>query len=265
VSNSLDVLAEPEVRDALLLAEVGGWLHMFGKLHECFLNGYHSLDLEIPSDVPNNLFEFLSDATWTANIWNDLLKELPSSIPNSDSKDISIYSLIQKHRSKIGSVKQFLIRLIIDVHGRGSSIEKGISDNFTPDQKRGVYLSTALGYEYDTYIDLDVIRNNRKDLYKFLYTQLGNLKARNVKLTESEWVGFQQKFTRRIEKSFSQTVAETRRPFNDVTLLDQTAISVAFFKAALAQNLLREWKDPDQKEVAKKYHWCLLRIGLDGG
>ncbi len=52
MSNSLKVLADN--RDALLLAEVAAWLHMFGKFHEEFLKGVHGMDIEIPSDVPTD-------------------------------------------------------------------------------------------------------------------------------------------------------------------------------------------------------------------
>ena len=52
MANSLDVLAKH--RDALLLAEVAAWLHMFGKFHEEFLKGKHGLDKKIPEDVKTN-------------------------------------------------------------------------------------------------------------------------------------------------------------------------------------------------------------------
>ncbi len=105
----------------------------------------------------------------------------------------------------------------------------------------------------------------QQSLYRFLEIQLNYLKAKIASLDLSEWVDVRNKLIQVIQRSYCITVAETRRPLNDVTLLDQTAISVALFKAALAQNLLLgKWKDPNQAKVADKYRWRLLRVGLDG-
>src|SRR5205807_263790 len=154
-------------------------------------------------------------------------------------------------------------RLLIDVHGRGSGIEKGLLDRFAPPHKNPVYLATSLGYENP--IEPMDIQKARIDLYAFLEMNLEELKTKNANLSLEEWKSFRDEFIRKMEECFYITVAETRRPLNDVTLLDQTAISVAFFKAALAQNLLLgQWKDPLQNNISDKYKWRLLRIGLDG-
>ena len=256
MNNSLKVLSDN--RDALLLAEIGAWLHMFGKLHEGFLEGGPDLDKKIPGDVLTELSDLLIDGTWTGNIWNKLpIKELRA-------KGLSMSSLIKRHRPlKEGS--EGFIQLMADAHGRGSGIEKGILNRFAPVQKIDVYLSTSLGYETGKCIDLTAIRDSRQLLYDFLRKQLEDLKKRNAKLSCDEWSHFQREFVQRMVQSFSLTVADTRRPLNDVALVDQTAISVAFFKAALVQNLLlRKWKEPSQDKVADRYHWRLLRIGLDG-
>src|SRR6266568_1463349 len=114
MSKSLQVLADN--RDALWLAEVAAWLHMFGKLHEEFLKGSHGLDTQIPDDVPAELSQFLMDSNWPSNTWHKLpLKELRA-------RNLSIFSLIKRHKSlKKGS--EGLIQLIADAHGRGSGTE----------------------------------------------------------------------------------------------------------------------------------------------
>lgn len=256
MAKSLEELAKH--RDALLLAEVAAWLHMFGKFHEGFLKGDHELDIKIPDEVPDELLKLLKEGTWAGNIWNRLpIKELRA-------KGLRISDLIERHRRfKKGS--EGLIQLMADAHGRGSGIEKGILDRFGSPQEVNVFLSTSLGYEGDSNINLDEIQNRRLLLYDFLYLQLKRLKNRNVKLSLDEWMTLRSELIKKLTTEFQITVAETRRPLNDVALFDQTAISVAFFKAALAQNLLLgKWIDPSQRKAEDKYHWRLLKVGLDG-
>jgi hypothetical protein len=258
MSNSLQVLVDN--RDALLLAEVAAWLHMFGKLQEDFLNGKYHLDREIPKAVPLHfpqLDALLKDA-WFGGVW----KLLP--LGGTGTEKLTPAQLIRTHREDMSKYTEGLRKLLIDAHGLGSGIEKGmLLDRFASPHKNPVYLATSLGYERP--IKPTDIHTAQQGLYRFLEIQLNYLKAKIASFDFSEWVDVRNKLIQVIQQSYGITVAETRRPLNDVTLLDQTAISVALFKAALAQNLLLgKWKDPNQAKVADKYHWRLLRVGLDG-
>lgn len=139
-------------------------------------------------------------------------------------------------------------------------------NRFAPSQKNIVYPSTAFGAERNA-IDLNNLQIERHNFYSFLQTNLELLKN-SLALAGStfDWKGFRKNFISEIEQYFRQTVAETRRPLSDVSLFDQTSASVAFLKAALAQNLLTGWKEPPppDSKTEDKYHWRLLKIGLDG-
>jgi CRISPR-associated Csx11 family protein len=252
---NLDILRQH--RDALLLAEVAAWLHMLGKFHEDFLNGNQDLDIQIPPDLPTthpNL-DHLLRTPWTGPIWNGLgIKEL-------QANSLSIFDLAKEHRNP--QAPTGLQRLLQDAHGRGSGIEKGVLNRFAPEQSGVVYLATAFGQEARS-VELSELRTKRQALYDFLQNRLQDLFASSRNLSSFDWRGFRSGFIQRLDQDFRTTVAETRRPLNDVTLFDQTAASVAFFKAALAQNLLCGWRDPHQRNVAQKYHWQLLRIGING-
>ncbi len=261
-------------RDALLLAEVAAWLHMLGKFHEDFLKGQHDLDIQIPPDLTINfthLDNLLRDSSWSGAIWNGF------AVPEFQADSLSFYHFIEKHRTR--NVAEGLLKLMWDAHGRGSGIEKGVLNRFapgqtttvyqSPGQTTTVYQSTAFGTETDA-IDLDNLYNKKQCFYDFLQTNLELLKNSLIS-SNLNWQEFRHNFIFsigkcpfRIEDYFRQTVAETRRPLNDVSLFDQTAASVAFLKAALAQNLLLGWKDPITNTIADKYHWRLLRVGLDG-
>ena len=253
---SLQVLADK--REALLLAEVAAWLHMLGKFHEDFLNGRRrSLDIEIPSDLTKAYpqLDKLLRGTWAGEIWKQLgITEL-----QDDDKPLSVFELIKEHRNR--NAPTGLQRLMQDAHGRGAGTEKGTLNRFFPGQQGDVFLSTALGHEPRQPIDLSAVQRERQALYAFLEERLTQLKNTNGKVN---WSVFRRDFISRLENAFRLSVAETRRPINDITLFDQTFASVAFLKAALAQILLRGWHEPKQKDVANKYHWRILRVGLDG-
>ena len=144
MSTSLEILAEH--RDALLLAEVAAWLHMFGKLHECFLEGNHSLDIRIPEDVREDFPQLtnLLEDSWTGDVW----ATLDTIVLEFHVRRSSIFNMIDAHRkhrerdngknrdrSKLQESSGFL-RLMMDTHGRGSGTDKGILNRFAQEQEK---------------------------------------------------------------------------------------------------------------------------------
>ncbi len=247
---SLKVLQDN--RDALLLAEVAAWLHMLGKFSDEFLNGVYDVDKNLPGELQSNypnLCSLLKEA-WTGPIW----AQMP--VTEFEADQISIFDLIQRHADP-EAPKGFL-KLMWDAHGRDSGIEKGALNRFAPKQTGTVYPSTAVGIETGP---ISALRDRQHNLYQFLETQLDLLRAQNARVN---WGDFRQLFITRLEEDFRTTVAETRRPLNDVTLFDQTMASVAFFKASLAQNLLLGWRNPTTRKQEEKYRWRILRVGFDG-
>lgn len=253
---TIDLKIISSKRDALLLAEIAAWLHMFGKFHEDFLKGNKKLDNQIPQDLKQNypLLDGLLIQPWTGHIWQQL------GIVELNANKLSIFNLIKEHRNRKAS--NGLERMMWDAHGRGSGLEKGLLERFAPDQDKIVYLSTAFGFEGDP-IDLQDINNKRKTLYTDLETQLNELKQTNGQPSDG-WRCFRQSFISMLSQLFLLSVADTRRPLNDVSLFDQSVASVAFFKASLAQILLQKWKEPNTKSIADKYHWRILRVGFNG-
>ncbi|MEG4805977.1 CRISPR-associated protein Csx11 [Microcoleus sp. F8-D3] len=259
MTHNLQDLADK--RDALLLAEIAAWLHMLGKFHEDFLKGNHDLDIQIPPDLTANytkLDNLLQDI-WTGKTWKQF------GMLEFKADALSLFHFIKEHRNQ-EKVSEGLLKLIGDAHGRGSGIEKGVLNRFAPSQKDIVYPLTAFGTERNA-IDLNNLKTESHNFYDFLQTNLEILKN-SLTLAGStfDWKGFRKDFISKLEQYFRQTVAETRRPLSDVSLFDQTSASVAFLKAALAQNLLTGWKEPPppDSKTENKYYWQLLKIGLDG-
>ena len=263
MTKSLEVLAKN--RDALLLAETAAWLHMLGKYHEEFIGGTCSLATEIPADLTKNfprLDELLKDNSWPSSFW----KLLPVSELKPDN--LSIYDLIRYHSNK--NHQSGFLKLLWDSHGRGSGTEKGILKKDSYD-KRGkkenykhVHLASAFGSEPEP-IDADRLSNKKYQLYQFLEQRLNDLEKSlkpNSSWGSGNWLQWRKPFVERLEEDFSTTVSDDRRPINDVTLWDQTAATVAFFKAELAEVLLTNWKDP--LDQSNKFKYRILRVALDG-
>lgn len=252
MSQKVDLEKLKQHRNELLLAEVAAWLHMLGKFHEDFLDGNYGLATQIPPEIPDNFKQLnqLLTNNWTGQIWAQL------GITQLQANNLSIASLITSHQNP--NAPTGFERLMWDAHGRGSGSEKGALERFFAPQKGNVYLSTAFGHEPQA---VSVAQNEREDFYRWLEGQLADLQKQQGNV---DWGQFRPAFVEKVRRLFSATVAETRRPINDVTLFDQTFASVAVFKAALAQNVLTGWKEPRQNNQAKKYHWRILRLGIDG-
>lgn len=258
MSNDLRILEKH--RDALLLAEVAAWLHMFGKLQIDFLNGKFHLARDIPKLVREEFpqLDVLLKGSWVGAIWQTL------PLGGSGTEGLSIRHLIRAHEDQnLSKFSEVLRKLLIDSHGRGSGIEKGMLDKFSFPHNNPVYLSTAVGYEVSlNRVDIEL---SQLKLYKFLQGSLKCFHDKNAQFSGEEWLRIQKTFVKRMYQYFQTTLAETRRPLNDVTLLDQTAMTVAFFKAALAQNLLSgKTNIAIHDNTAYRYRWCLLHVGLNG-
>ena len=234
-------------RDALLLAEVAAWLHMIGKYHEKFVNGTTGMDIKIPAEL-----DVLLKDDWPSKFWD----KLP--VAERRPKGLGICDLIQYHRNRkyVEKYQSGFLKLFIDAHGRASVTEKGVLKKESYGKHNNhVYLSTAFGYEKMP-IEVTLLKKRKIKLYRFLDDQLNNLKSSldvNAPWDLDKWAAWRQQFIDRLQEDFSTSVGDTRLPINDVSLWDQTAATVAFFKTELAEVILKGWKDPSDESNRFKY------------
>ncbi|MDK2902849.1 MAG: hypothetical protein PWQ93_768, partial [Clostridiales bacterium] len=251
-------------RDVLLPVEVAMWLHMIGKFSENFLSGDYSYATKLPDDLKSDLVELLKEK------WPNISRCKFENIIKL-KQEFTIKDIVEKHQGKVSNNDSGYLELMKDAHGRGSSVEKGIlkKDSYHK-QQENVALASAFGYESGS-IDCDKICERRHELYGFLKSKLMELKNHlkdhidgTIAWDLSQWLEWRSSFIERLKDDFSITVAETRKPVNDVSLWDQTMASVAFLKASLAEVLLTgEYKLPTN-DVDKKQKWRTLRVALDG-
>ncbi len=248
-------------RDALLLADVGAWLHMLGKYDEEFIKkpGKHYQKFYEKLNDGDQFKSLLTD-DWPQKIWK-LIKST-----ELDNPPTSLSKFMSEHTNRRTGVN--LLRLLVDAHGRGSGTEKGVLEENSYDNQgekqtyKQIHLSSAFGYEAEP-IDSNQLSSKKYQLYQFLENQLNILKysaTSALPWNPDKWQQWRQPFIDRIRDDFSTTVGDTRRPINDITLWDQTVATVAFFKAELAEVLLNGWKDP----FKNKFKYRILRIAFDG-
>jgi len=248
-------------RDEILLAEIGAWLHMLGKYDWRFIE--HHCNGKIDYDYQNFISELSSQYLKqmldpSSNTYKDILPKLPITAPESVGVFIRDHRKTKKARQD--QLDQ-LTMLLVDAHGRGSNIDKSeIKADFPQQTIPSVYLSTAFGFDHQ----LSPSENYRTDALhrelEKLATQLQVLKQAQ----DIDWKDLVCKLRQQLISHFRLSLAETRRPFNDVTLLDQTASSVAFFKSALAERILAgNWK-PLVSGSSNQYHWRTLTLPFAG-
>jgi CRISPR-associated Csx11 family protein len=254
-------------RNAILLAEVGVWLHMLGKYSKDFIIAPDHERKKVYKEYYKKLkqeddpFKLLLHTNWPQNIWKFVK---PNQLKNAP-EFITQFSTKHTLENKVGFP---LLQILVDAHGRGSGTDKGfLKKEVYQKQDADVYLSTAFGFEEGP-IDLDDLERKRDELYLFLKDKLHDLKKKltdpNISYTARQWHDWRKPFIERLQHDFAATVGDTRRPINDVSLWDQTASTAAFFKASLAEILLTgSWRDPLAKDQKDKFKWRILRVGLD--
>ncbi len=257
-----------QYRDVLLVAEVVAWLHMLGKLDDAFLTGGRDVDLRPPADTPTDLLALFQDP-WPGQV----LARLADAVADfpDDAQGLRLVDFMARHRR----ARRGLLGLLRDAHGRGSGTEKPPIQPRThgvascrclhphapePAQRHDVYRAQASGWEEDSPLTPHDLQALRRNLYRTLPPLLQELKQTLATQSAVDWPRWRAAFLDVVTPVFRQAVADTRRPYNDVTLFDQTIATVATFKAALAQVLLQgRWQEPDPLS----YRWRFLRVGLD--
>jgi len=80
----------------------------------------------------------------------------------------------------------------------------------------------------------------------------------NIKSSQNISYGNYEKFVRLIEKYYSKTVGETRRPINEISLYDYAHTIASLMKSSLAKMVIDGWYEP--KGESK---WRILKINVD--
>ncbi|HDL85010.1 MAG TPA: CRISPR-associated protein Csx11, partial [Candidatus Acetothermia bacterium] len=200
MSYDLKVLADN--RDALLLAEVAGWLHDMGKCSDEHI-------VHQASDKPaNHIYQYKT-------AYSHLLASVPALCLLGES--ISLQELVEEAKPSVvgATAKPWLLQALGRCHA-AAHIEKETTDKSGKQSQLDTRLSNAFGYESAS------LRGLAARLKGLPFSSLTN---RHI-------------FRAAVRTVFTEAPGETRRPENEVTLWDWSSIVAALYKAALAGALL---------------------------
>ncbi len=256
----LKILADN--RDALLLAEIGAWLHDMGKCTDEFLNNENRRDKCNGESIdPYKAIlrsEDLKNYTLSDKFKNirmgetehqyALNKILGQEIVNKLNKKFELYSFSYYVHEIIYFGRPFLIGKTnkaiqkniepIEYLGRAhgaAHIEKEGGEDLIDQKANDVRLSSPFGYETESLVGLT-------DKLKSL--PFDDLTKR-------------QEFLRRLNKIFENAPGDTQRPINEIDLWDWSSIVATLYKSALSGSLLGNKPQPNDLK------WRLLAIRVN--
>ncbi|MGH9840144.1 MAG: CRISPR-associated protein Csx11 [Blastocatellia bacterium] len=227
--NQLDVLIQPPSRDAIFLAEAIGWLHDYRKCSEEQLR-VQAANLTGQGALPRNTLANNHSSLTSVNLQ---LSIQPASRTLTDLLDDNTWN-----NDQLG---QFLSRCHNTAHFDKQDIERDYGKQNYP----GTQISAPFGFEKN------VPGNLTSQLWGLPWSLLASYSTNqetNRHLLREE-----------VSNLFSQTIADTRRPINEVDLWNWGLLVGALYKAALAGALLSS-----STPAASNLRWRLLGIRVNG-
>ncbi len=221
MGNSLEDLAN--VRKDLLRAAAAAWIHDMGKCDD--------RHIEKSASDGNKTIQYnykTHHLSKVSNIQLNLLKE-----------SVSFDELIEQGRPEHfqDSSKPLLVRLLGLCHGVAHTEKADLIYDSAKQKTADTRLSTPFGHEFEP--------------LKGLQKKLAVIDFNAITTTPLD-------FMREVRVAFGDTVGETRRPLNDVSLSIWSHTVAAFYKAALASVVLGYQSD------LSKLHWRLLSVRFNG-
>ena len=221
MSNNLDVLAQ--YRDALLLAEATGWLHDYRKCS----------DEQLKSMAANQQGKALERDDLKSQ--HSLLSNVHLQLP-IQSTPRTVLSLLNDKTWKNDLLGQYLERCHKTAH----------FDKQEPVDGRQYYPGTCIGSPFG--FERAIPSNLTNQLWSLPWQTLVGYKSTQ-----------RDQLRQAIAALFSQTVADTRRPINEVDLWNWGLLVGALYKAALAGALLS-----GTTPAARDLRWRLLSVRING-
>lgn len=260
-----------EHRPLLLACEAIGWLHMAGKARIDFLQmhgGQHS----------DYKYEKWGERESPPFPWNDRLKWVQDEFPldKNNAWPGTLTAFIAEHAKS--SSKSGLVSLLQAGHAMASGIEKNLpkdTSQYLGQDTTHMWMSSAFG---------DPVRNlladppdglNEEGWKRLLgeiatllreLESLGSPTAPHTANDLDGWLNWREKAVGSdgwLRRAFTETLAETRLPNNDVTLFDQSYVAAALFKSAVAGAVLEGCTFPwSSNGLKQQTRWRLMTIGV---
>ncbi len=247
-------------RTSILLAEIGAYLHLIGRFSDKFI---YSQALDADSNDNFDYRNVCNDSSFFENIgldielkdtfWQSLLNNfLSNNLGELSTNRIQNFcEFIKKHTWRDKPVG--LCKILADAHGIVSGIDKALAGRGSSgkQKKAFTYKATAFGYENE----IELLKNHqlKKDLHRGVKEFLTNIKS-SQSISYEDYI----RFVNIIRHYYSETIGETRRPINEISLHNYAYTISALMKSNLVKMIIDGWYDP--KGISK---WRILGINID--
>ncbi len=279
-------------RPLILLAEIIGFLHDIGKLdNKCWEEHneriWNEFGIENPNtshgDIPKAILDFFRNIELKNAFKDGINDKILDFLSQKVNKALrfryeppTICSPIFYHHFKDGPNKfeprNIFEKIIGNADSQDSSEDKGAHEE---DSLSEFYISSPFGLEEK--LDEKTKKNlenlnvrDRTECRKSFYKELEKLvrdlfleDEMKLRVESGAWKDFREKFYETTETYFSLSLAETRRPANDINLFDHCYMTGSMAKAIISNLILNdEFKNEIQKR--KEYEFKLFVVGFDG-
>ena len=265
-------------RTSILLAEIGVWLHLLGKLSEEFIQaqsqqggsfGYRQLCNNNPLGLETNFYTLITD-NWVESLF-DPLNNVINNIPGSNVSPENLCKFAEHHLKR--HLNRFqncaLLKILAAAHDISGAEEKDLPwQQNDPKQKKkqpdknNTFCASAYGIE--KIIDINNLTHLRNSLANDLAPILENIKNNYSTCNINWWYDNYPEIINSFRNAYRSTVGDTQRPVNDVTLWDAASLAASLFKSALAKMILEGWIEPiHTNNNSTVIQWKILRINVD--
>jgi len=255
--NKIDTLKK--YRAIIILGEIGALLHDLGKCDGRFLKSklkdsavsFNHLEI---LDYDKNLIKNLKlDELFNKNIATILNIVKDEILKEWNLDQITLGHFIRKHERYNPKRNEKLIGFI-QIADRKDSAD----DRLMPliKQQKSTYIATPFGMEFE--IEENKLENWRENLYKTISKYVENIRDKNqIRL-------FREKVIETWKNIAKNTIAETRRAANDVTLWDHSYATASIMKVLLIQDILQDFNlqflEKDDKGKLKSHYKFNLKV-----
>jgi hypothetical protein len=227
--NQLDVLSLPANRDTLFLAEAAGWLHDYRKCSDVHLAKQAHKQAQ-PTASTGVLETIAQKHSALARVKLDFLGLHASSV---------LTELLEKDTRKKSLPGQYLQRCHYTSH----------FDKQDPDGGKQIHPGTKISSPFG--FEQNVPPNLTDEVWKLPWNLLENYSTNQAEKRKS--------LRKQVRALFSRTVADTRRPINEVDLWNWGLMAGAFYKSALVGVLLS-----GVQPAPNDLRWRLLSVNHNG-
>ncbi|MGQ4875971.1 MAG: CRISPR-associated protein Csx11 [Promethearchaeia archaeon] len=275
-------------RDEILLTEIGAYLHLIGRYCKEFIETYSEpkkINYDYKKVCENNIFFENSElrSLFTDNIWGNKLSLENLGISNGSEEKyiINFCDFINEHtRSGNQNNYKCFCKILTDAHGIVSGIDKALAGGIKGTRQKIPYIFRSSAFGYETKIELyesyrNDIKNNTKKSNsknvkkknfktKFLEELQGILEKIRDNQSSLNQINFEIycQFKKIIFKYYPLTIGETRRPINEISLLDYAHLIASLTKSNLVKMILTgKWYNPLDKKI--RPNWRILCINID--